>query len=181
MPDYTKGKIYKIVNDELADLVYIGSTVQPLKTRLCEHRKHSKKEYMNLSSKILFTVGKPKIILIQEYPCNNKTELEQRERYYIENIKCVNKNIPCRTKEEYYKDNKEHILQKSLLYYLKNHKEINEKRKEKIICECGRETAKNCLYRHKKSKIHNIMLLNKKKKELIEFLENLDLSELFTT
>jgi hypothetical protein len=39
--------------------------------------------------------------LIEDYPCESKYELESRERYHIENTKCVNKNIPTRTLLEY--------------------------------------------------------------------------------
>lgn len=168
MPDYKKGKIYKIINDELEDLVYIGSTVQSLSNRLCEHRKHSRNENINLTSQLLFAVGKPKIILIQDFPCNNKKELEQRERYYIENTKCVNKNIPCRTRNEYYIDNREQIIEKTLKYYFKNYEHINNKRKEKIKCDCGREITKSALYNHKNSKIHKTIINEKREKYKIK-------------
>jgi hypothetical protein len=39
------------------------------------------------------------IILVENYPCNNKYELEAKERWYIENNDSINKNIPTRTKK----------------------------------------------------------------------------------
>ena len=32
------------------------------------------------------------IILLENFPCNNKNELLKREGYYIKNLDCVNKN-----------------------------------------------------------------------------------------
>ena len=173
MPDYTKGQIYKLVNDELG-LTYYGSTIQPLHKRL-----HLHKIKLNCSSKILFTEGKCKIYLVEEYPCDNKRQLEQRERYYIENNECLNKRIPCRTKDElkeykkqYNEENKERINEKCKQYYEENkdkkkqyYKEYREKNKEyykqhrednkeKITCECGSIVSRQHMLRHKTSKKH---------------------------
>jgi len=120
MVNYQLGKIYRIVNDEL-NLTYYGSTCSTLSRRLTEHKQRAHK----CSSKILFsTETKAEIILVEKFPCNDKIELHQRERFYIENNECVNKVIPCRTKKEYREDNKEEI-------YLKR-KEYREQNKEKI-------------------------------------------------
>jgi hypothetical protein len=44
------------------------------------------------------------IVLIEDYPCENKDQLHSRERFHIEmNENCVNKVIPTRTDEEYQK------------------------------------------------------------------------------
>ena len=94
MPDYSKGMIYKIYNDSIPDKVYYGSTIQPLHKRLYLHKKLDS----NCSSKILFPGGK--IVLVEKFPCKDKIELLQRERYYIENNECVNKRIPNRTKKD---------------------------------------------------------------------------------
>ena len=42
MPDYSKGKIYKITND-LNDDVYIGSTCDTLSRRFSNHKSKSNK------------------------------------------------------------------------------------------------------------------------------------------
>jgi hypothetical protein len=81
MPDYSNGKIYKII-DESDDEIYVGSTVQELKTRFRTHG--------------MFTTYKRdkqscKIILIERYPCKSKRELETREQYWIDNIICINR------------------------------------------------------------------------------------------
>jgi hypothetical protein len=160
MPNYSKGKIYKLVNDELG-LTYYGSTIQPLYKRIYGHRSK-----LNCSSKILFTEGECKIYLVEEFPCDNRNQLEKRERFFIENNDCVNKNIPCRTYQEYndatkdkrseYKKkynqkNKEEIKEKNKIYYEKK----KEYRSQKITCECGAIVSLVNLKRHKtESKKH---------------------------
>ena len=136
IPDYTKGKIYKLVNDSL-NLTYYGSTIQLLHKRLYQHKTALRK----CSSEILFTEGKCKIYLVEEFPCDNKNQLEQQERYYIENNDCINKNIPCRTKDEiqeqvkqYREENKEDIKQYQQQYNKKRYEDnkgaIKEQQKE---------------------------------------------------
>jgi hypothetical protein len=134
MPDYQKGKIYKLVSDH-TDEIYIGSTVQKLCHRLSGHKRDCKVK--NCTSKKLFELGKVKIILIENYSCNSKEELLKHERHHIETTNCVNKCIPFRSKEEkiqhkikYNEDNKELISKTKKEHYLKNKEEILKKMKE---------------------------------------------------
>lgn len=113
MPDYANGKIYMIVNEEL-DLCYIGSTTQSLKERMKEHRNDARNEKRTVTSKQLFESGNPEIILITDYPCNSKQELEEGERHFIESMDCVNKTIPTRTREEWSLLNKNRIKLKKM-------------------------------------------------------------------
>ena len=104
MPDYQQGKIYLIWSSTSMD-VYIGSTCLPLNKRLSCHKSHS-----NSIAKKIIDLENAEIELIEMYPCNNKRELEERERLYIENaLYSVNTLIPCRTRSEYYQDNKEYF------------------------------------------------------------------------
>ena len=118
MPNYQNGRIYQLTVDEDESLVYYGSTTQPLSKRLSEHQSKFLKKDHNRTASELFKVGSPIITLIEKYPCDSKEELKARERYYIENNPCVNKEIPGRTKAEYYQDNKERIQK-----YQEEHKE----------------------------------------------------------
>jgi hypothetical protein len=117
MPDYSKGRIYKIVSEN-TDKVYIGSTtVQYLCKRLGNHKAEPVEK--GCTSKQILDYGDVKIIEIEKYPCNSKKELEERESYLIKNTEnFVNKIIPVRSKEElremkkihdkkYYENNKE--------------------------------------------------------------------------
>ena len=63
-----------------------------------------------MSSYLLFDkygIDNCEIVWIEDYPCERKEQLTARERYYIENINCVNKLIPGRTNHEYYEANEE--------------------------------------------------------------------------
>ena len=80
--DYSKGKIYKIV-DKTNDDIYIGSTIQTLLRRYQTHqifRDYDKKQ------------KDCEIILIEDYPCESKRQLEQREQYYLDNTECINRS-----------------------------------------------------------------------------------------
>ena len=152
MPDYQQGKIYKLINHELKGLVYYGSTAQTLKKRLQCHKYDSKRR--NNSSKIMFSVGYPEIILLEYYPCETKQELEARERVFIEGNECVNIEIPGRTKNEWNEDNKEKRKEKSKQYYIDNKEKLNEKRSEKTDCQCGGKYTQANKSVHLKSKKH---------------------------
>jgi len=164
--DYSKGKIYKIICDTNG-LVYIGSTVQKLCKRLSGHKDHYK---MYLIGKKTFVTSfdiiknnNYKIILIENYPCNSKEELEREERKYIESIKCVNKYIPTRTDKEYYEDNKDKFKEKVKIWSKNNkdkkninNKKYYEKNKEKlnkkIQCEyCNSNINISNIKQHQKS------------------------------
>ena len=121
MPNYENGKIYKIHSFQI-DKIYIGSTTQPLCKRFANHKFKFKKGGMEVTSKEILKYDDVMITLIESYPCNNKNELEKRERYHIENNNCVNKYIPTRTGKEWYHDNKDKISQ----YYIDN----KDKRKQ---------------------------------------------------
>jgi hypothetical protein len=186
MNRYENGKIYKIVCNKTG-LVYIGSTCLTLCKRLYKHKQHYKewlnKKYCYVSSFKIIENNDYDIILIEEYPCDNKMLLRQRERYWIDNIDCVNivksfvsieekkennkiyndnnKDIIKEKKKEYYENNKDIINEKNKEWYNNNKDIISEKNKEKIHCECGSIIRKNNLSRHLKSIKHQDYLKNK--------------------
>ena len=129
MPDYQKGKIYKLVSDH-TDEIYIGSTIQNLSQRLSQHACDFRKGKNKCTCRNMFELGKVKIILIENVSCDSKEELYARERHYIETMVCVNKYIPGRTDAEYYQDNKEEFSKKMKEYHLKNIDKIKEYKKE---------------------------------------------------
>lgn len=178
MVNYKNSKIYKLINTT-TNKVYYGSTTQSLKTRLREHkcrRNYEKRE----TSKLLFNENDNVVIeLVEEVECNNKKELHDRERFYIENNECVNKVIPNRTLCEYYQDNKERIKKRNKEYMSKpeNYKKkmdymekysnteerkqrVKEYKQEEILCECGTIVKKCRKARHIKTDKHiNLMKL----------------------
>jgi hypothetical protein len=126
MPDYQKGQIYKLWSPQgEEDEIYIGSTTQLLYKRKASHKSNKK-----CRSKILFEkYDDVRIELIEEYPCNNKAELNKKEGEYIKENKCLNRCIAGRTIKEWCEDNKEDISKKSKEYRIihKDHKQDYDK------------------------------------------------------
>jgi group I intron endonuclease len=109
--DFNKGKIYKITNDYNDD-IYVGSTCDTLIRRFINHKARFKKERSKNSSiyKLMNEIGfeRFRIELIEEYPCQDKYQLRQREGHFIRELGTLNMRIECRTDEEYREYNKEH-------------------------------------------------------------------------
>ena len=119
MPNYQLAKIYQLICNTTGRR-YIGATVQKyLSTRLAHHVSKNNKT----SSKEIIEGGNYEMVLIESYPCSSKDELHQRERFHIESMDCINKNIPGRTQKEWVQENKNHISE-----YQKEYKQQNKKR-----------------------------------------------------
>ena len=158
MVNYQLGKIYKIIDNTNGN-VYIGSTCEPiLARRLSKHVQDYKRYLMgkrwSYTSFQIIANNDYNIVLIESYPCNSKDELHARERYYIETIKCVNKQFPGRTQQEYRELHKEKIKEYKNQYWNYNKEEINEKRKIVLECPCGGKYSKINQARHLQSKLH---------------------------
>ena len=147
---YQKSKIYKVINDQMPGLVYIGSTVNALSKRLSQHRAPANRA----RSRVFQQCGKMEIFLIENFPCNTRDELVSRERYYVENTDCINKQIPGRTKKEYRDGHKEEISEYMKIYRDENKEILNEKKKEVCVCVCGRSYTKSNKFHHEKSTHH---------------------------
>jgi hypothetical protein len=124
---YANGQIYAIRSHQ-TDLIYIGSTTQPLHKRFYEHNRSKK----TVSSKEIMKYEDAYIELIEDFPCNSKKELNRREGHHIRNTEnCVNKCVAGRTKKEWIVDN----LKKEASYHKKfydlNKDILNKKAREK--------------------------------------------------
>lgn len=140
MPDYKNTKIYKIYSPSNEDLVYIGHTTkQYLSQRLAKHlsdynqwKRPETKNNKVSSYNIFEQCNDYHIMLLESYPCNDVNEARARERYYIENNKCLNRNIPGRTKKEcdklYQENNKEKIAIDKKLYAIENVEHLTQYR-----------------------------------------------------
>ena len=129
MPNYQNGKIYAIKSYKTEN-IYIGSTTQQLCVRLGKHRVDYKDN--KGTAKNILQYDDYYIELIENYACNNKEELEQRERFYIqENINnCVNVRLPTRTTKEYRELNKDKIKQNNIQYQEENREILRQKKAE---------------------------------------------------
>jgi len=135
-------KIYKIKSPD-TDKIYIGCTKSKLKRRLSEHKSRYK-QYCNnkshfYSSFEIIKYGNAEIELVEEV-CVDKDANVIEGNVIRKTDNCVNRTIAGRTKEQYYKDNRERIL---------NYK------KEKVSCDyCEKNISRAHISRHIKQ-IHN--------------------------
>lgn len=134
--NYQNGKIYSIRSHQ-TDIIYVGSTTQPLSKRLSKHRQNFnrwKNENKNKKYYTSFEILKyddAYIELIEAYPCNSKEELEKREGEIIRATEnCVNKRIAGRTQKQYRADNKEVFIEYAKKYYEANKETFAEKSKQ---------------------------------------------------
>jgi hypothetical protein len=145
MPDYSKGKIYKLVCN-VTRLCYIGSTTCTLNHRKSNHSRDftrfNKGKCNYVTSFDIIKGGYYKIELIEDFPCTSKAELLDRENYYINSIDCVNK-LNAVADVNYSKE-----------YRIKNKDSIKAKKSEPYTCACGSTIWINSKSRHEKSKKH---------------------------
>ena len=133
------GYIYKIFGKTDDDLVYYGSTTQKrVCNRISGHNRSYKSWKLGKSSFVtsfsVIDTGDWDYMTVEKVMHDEKFELRNRERYWIENNKCVNKCIPNNTPKEYgkkyHEENKEKIAEKNKDYYEENKEKFAEKNKD---------------------------------------------------
>lgn len=129
MTDYSKGQIYTIRNRNDDKKIYVGSTLQPLHKRFHQHKINSKKE--KCMNRLFYVEVNDNwenwyIELYENFPCNNRTELNKKEGEVIRLIGTLNKNIAGRDDEQYRIDNIDKIKQ----YRIENADKLKEKAKQ---------------------------------------------------
>ena len=145
--DFNKGKIYKITNDYNDD-IYVGSTCDTLIRRFINHKRSSKTEKkQNMSIyKLMNEIGfeRFRIELIEDYQCQDRYQLRQREGHFIRQFGTLNQNIAGRTNPEWRENNKDKIKE--------HKKEYNEANKDKISEQCKEyyKANKDKIQEHKK-------------------------------
>ena len=175
MNKFNNGKIYKITND-VNDECYIGSTCNTLTYRWSMHKVHYQSpKYQEIKVyKFMSDIGIEhfKIELVEEYPCETKEQILQREGYFINLFGTLNKNSAgtCFNPKEWskkYRDthkqeiieyreaNKEAQKNKNKEYYERNREKHLLKMCQKVMCECGKSVQRNKLKGHQQTKLHN--------------------------
>ena len=166
MVNYGNGLIYKLCcKDPTITDEYIGSTCNKNR-RKQEHKSccncETNKNYNYPVNQFIRENGgfdNFDLIILEEYPCESKVQLEMKEREWIEERKpTLNRRIPTRTKQEYrkihYEEYKEEMLEQNKLYREEHKEEIQKRQKKKIICECGSEYTNIHKSRHIKTQRH---------------------------
>jgi len=151
------GLVYKLTSEK-GGLVYIGSTVQTLNSRLNVHKQDMKRwldgEIGKWASFQVLEFDDAKMELIEELEVANLDELHKREGHYQRTMECVNKKIAGRTQQEYREEHKEQINACKKKYREEHKEEINALKKIKHICECGGKYTKTHKAYHMKTKKH---------------------------
>ena len=183
MNKYEHSKIYKIVND-VNDMIYVGSTTEPLDKRWLTHLIDYKRRPNNKLYKKIHKIGIEhfKIILISIYPCKSKEQLIQRERVEYDKYDSsilLNTYRPTITKEEeiayrkkrckeYYEVHKEELNNKNQKYYVENrdiirerNREYSKKHRDSNIkrCEDWRKINKEQYSNYRKNTYHKTKVL----------------------
>jgi hypothetical protein len=175
--DYSKGKIYKIV-DYTNNNNYIGSTCEPILARRLAGHVNCYRSYLNgkqnfvTSFKILEN-GNYNILLIEEYPCETKDQLLAREGHYIETLDCINKCRAGLLNELGLKEYKKK-------YHIDNIEKVHKFKNKKYDCVCcGKYTYANKI-QHLNTPKHqnylNNLLINHDQtmKEVDDFLDEIN-------
>ena len=130
--DYANGKIYQILNN-VDDDVYVGSTCVPLSRRMAKHRWCLKSSvscnrplYVKMEE---LGVDNFYIELLEEYPCDNKEQLNAREGYYIRSMATLNMVIAGRSNQQWQADKKDRISRNHKQYHEASKEQIHEKKK----------------------------------------------------
>ena len=145
MPDYSKGKIYRILQDNVKT-VYIGSTTQPLSSRMAQHRKGIVHHPEYKLYKIMGDVGVDHfgIELVVDFPCQRGEQLKAEEGRHIRLNNTVeegNKNIAGREKKECERE-----------HYLANAEKLKAYQVEYKAANPEKVAARNKAYRDRQDK-----------------------------
>jgi len=172
MPDYARGKIYKII-DNTNENIYIGSTCEPtLARRLAKHvgnykdfMKGGKSRYMT-SYKIIENRDYD-IILVENFPCETKDQLLSRERYWTNKNPCINKikeqgiikkigklEYHKQYNKKYYEENIEDFNEKGKLYRQVHKQKIKKYKTQPFQCDCGSTIQLDNKSAHLKTRKH---------------------------
>lgn len=130
---YQNGKIYKILNT-VDDEVYVGSTCCSLSQRMAKHRWSAKQTNLNHRKLYLkineLGIDNFYIELIENFPCENKEQLDAREQHYMRQIGTLNMFIPGRSGKQWREEHKEHRQTIQKEYYDRNRELLKEKTRQ---------------------------------------------------
>lgn len=164
MPNYQKGKIYKIIQLDNDENFYVGSTVKTLSGRMSGHRARSKVEdcenlkfYKHVRENGLW--DNYKIILIENYRCNSKDELNAREEYWRKLLEpTLNSNSAYQTPEELKDYHRRYRKTDKSKEYQQQYDKMRNA--TKFDCECGGHTSLNDKAKHSKTMKHQKWIHN---------------------
>jgi len=164
--DYSKTIIYKICcNDLLVTDVYVGHTTEFIKRKWCHKNNCNNPNIKSYNFKVYQLIRANNgwenwtMVEIEKYPCKDRNEAGARERYWYEQLNAnLNKCVPNRnyieSQKAYRQLNKNTINKQQSLYYKANKIILNEKQREKFVCDCGGNYTRANKSSHLKTKKH---------------------------
>jgi hypothetical protein len=160
----TSINFYKITSTN-TDKVYVGSTEKDINERLQIHEAHYRLfkdgKYNYVTSFEILECKDYKIELLENKICESKEERDTVEcKYIINTPNTVNRNLPGRTPEQYYQDNKQELNERHRQYYQDNKQELKRKANEKHNCSCGGKYTRAGKSQHDKSQKHQTFIRN---------------------
>jgi hypothetical protein len=149
MPNYAHSVIYRIINKETGENLYVGSTTN-FKRRILDHKKccinpNHRDHNIPIYTHIRDIGGWEfiKAVMIEEFTtCQNRLQLVKREQEHIENFKSSKNSVRSyisetqkkeeakEYKKQYCNDNKEKIKEYKKQYCNDNKEKINEYKKQ---------------------------------------------------
>ena len=162
MSETINGLVYiiepKCEHDE-CDRYYGSTTQKKLSVRyaghLSDYRSWKNGKHNFLTSLSLFEkygVENCHIVLVENFPCGSKYELQAREAFYIRNNPCVNKYIPNGKSKSEHRESKTGY---NRTYYLKKRQDLIDNLKQPRFCPfCDCVVQYGSVARHKNSKKH---------------------------
>ena len=159
--NYSNSVIYKIQHLENPLLLYVGSTTDFTK-RKYQHKQYSlnvhNNEHRHFHIKLYKTIRENggwdhfNMIIIKEFPCNNKTELLIEEDKILREMKTLLNTYNAYQSDEDYKKMKSKKNKK----YRDTHRDVLL---NKTNCECGGHYCYKSKERHMKTKKHQLFLI----------------------
>ena len=154
---YIDGKIYCIKSPSYPNKMYIGSTYATLNSRFNCHIGMMRLQRTGRSNKVssfdILAYPDAYIELLELHPCDNRQELIEREKYYMDlyKDKLVNKYMAGgHTSKEYY----QRLTPEKRKEYNSNHYE-KHKNDKPILCKlCNGKYSSFNKYHHLKTKKH---------------------------
>lgn len=161
--NYSNAKIYKLQCDD--GHFYLGSTKNHLRVRFSEHKSDSRKHpdwrvYSHIRS-----IGweRVRMILVQEFPCESRDQLRQREDFHIQqhlnNPLCLNQHrsfwTPDDERDYYANLRRSGLRQDGDRKYYEQHR---EELLQSVQCVCGATVTRCGLRRHESTAKHRKFL-----------------------
>ena len=159
MPDYSKSVIYTIRSK---DNIYVGSTVN-FRSRKKQHKncitnENLKTYNIKLYKTIRDNDGEWDMQPHSIFPCNSKLELSIEEERVRQILKADLNSQTCGTGMTRSEYKKQHNKQYHETHYDKYKDDANEKKRQRVTCECGCDVNKSYLSSHRKSKKHHLLM-----------------------